>query len=230
MPLLTPACPPGTTWHLSFQGRRRHACLTTPGDFRQYLLRLRAVALRRACAVHAYALMPDRVQLLVTALLADSLRGLVHDQIRHGAGKYGSPWLSRHDCRAIDGEHHLLAAMRQVETAPVRAGLAACACVYPWSSHRANAEGQRDALLSPHRVYLALGRTTNERRAAYRGLCRESDDAALAARLAQAGSEHEAIGSAPFLPDACEDSTPVVFEPAPWPALPAAARGAMIDA
>ncbi len=41
---------------------------------------------------------------------------------------------------------------------------------YKWSSHRANAEGRVDSLLTPHPVYLALGREAAARQTAYRAL------------------------------------------------------------
>ena len=44
------------------------------------------------------------------------------------------------------------------------------AAAYPWSSYRANALGERSPLVTPHPVYLALGRDAPERQAAYQGL------------------------------------------------------------
>jgi putative transposase len=58
--------------------------------------------------------------------------------------------------------------MRYIELNPVRAGLARHPAHYRWSSYRANALGEADALLTPHALYCALGRSAEERRAAYR--------------------------------------------------------------
>ncbi len=49
----------------------------------------------------------------------------------------------------------------------MRAGLAANPGAYPWSSYRANALGEDDALVTPHPHYCSLGRSPDERRAAY---------------------------------------------------------------
>jgi len=45
---------------------------------------------------------------------------------------------------------------------------------YPWSSYRANAFGEEDALLRPHLLYKRLGRNQAARQAAYRELFRSS--------------------------------------------------------
>ncbi|MEO7324483.1 MAG: transposase, partial [Dokdonella sp.] len=45
---------------------------------------------------------------------------------------------------------------------------------YPWSSYACNAEGAPDTIVSAHAQFLALGRTDEERSAAYRALVRES--------------------------------------------------------
>jgi putative transposase len=50
----------------------------------------------------------------------------------------------------------------------VRAAVARRPQDYRWSSYRANALGKEDALVTPHACYCALGRTGDERRAAYR--------------------------------------------------------------
>ncbi len=43
---------------------------------------------------------------------------------------------------------------------------------YPWSSYRANGQGEPTALLSPHGQYQSLGATKEQRLAKYRDLFR----------------------------------------------------------
>ena len=52
---------------------------------------------------------------------------------------------------------------------------------YPWSSYRAHAQGDEDELLSDHKLYRRLGKSTENRQAVYRQLFR--------ARLAKADLE-----------------------------------------
>jgi putative transposase len=60
--------------------------------------------------------------------------------------------------------------MRYIELNPVRAGLVEHPERYPWSSHRANAFGVSDPLVSAHSLYRALGTTSATRRAGYLAL------------------------------------------------------------
>jgi putative transposase len=92
---------------------------------------------------------------------------------RHLATAYGhedSVWEEPYDASPVHARAHLLACMRYIEENPVRAGLAARPGEYPWSSYRANALGEDDALLTPHPHYYSLGRSPDERRAAYAAL------------------------------------------------------------
>jgi putative transposase len=87
---------------------------------------------------------------------------------RHGGT--GSMWDGRYHSSQIDSEAYLLLCQRYIELNPVRAGMVEFAGAYKWSSYRANAEGGRDDLLSPHAVYLGLGMNALERQRAYREL------------------------------------------------------------
>jgi putative transposase len=68
--------------------------------------------------------------------------------------------------RIQDGRHQLTV-MRYGDLNPVRAGLAARAGDWRWSSHRHYAYGEVDELITDAPEYLALGRTGPERRKAY---------------------------------------------------------------
>src|SRR5439155_17811522 len=82
-------------------------------------------------------------------------------------GHVGAAWEEPYDATPVYTRAQLLFCMRYIEENPVRAGLAAHPGGYPWSSYRANALGEDDALLTPHPHYCSLGRSPEERRAAY---------------------------------------------------------------
>ncbi|MFC5578311.1 hypothetical protein ACFPOA_09850 [Lysobacter niabensis] len=65
---------------------------------------------------------------------------------------------------------------RYIELNPLRAGMVADPGDYPWSSHRRNAYGEHDPLVSPHPAYLALSTDPTQRLQAYRALVRETID------------------------------------------------------
>lgn len=82
----------------------------------------------------------------------------------------GTLWEGRYRATLIDSEAYLLTCMRYIELNPVRAGMVAHPSEYPRSSYHHNALGQLDALVTPHLEYRRLGKTTDERQAAYRQL------------------------------------------------------------
>ncbi|MGD9951863.1 MAG: hypothetical protein AB7S87_04685, partial [Burkholderiales bacterium] len=72
------------------------------------------------------------------------------------------------DATPVYTRRYVLACMRYIELNPVRAGIVREPARYRWSSYRANALGEDDALVTPHALYCALGRSPAERQAAYR--------------------------------------------------------------
>ena len=70
---------------------------------------------------------------------------------------------------------------------------------YRWTSYRTNALGQADARLTPHPLYLALGRTDKERQAAYRELFRSHLDQVAIDDIRLALNQNQPLGNERFL-------------------------------
>jgi REP-associated tyrosine transposase len=182
------ACPEEAhaTLHVVQRARGRRACFSCAADRAEYLAVLRECAARAECAVHAYALMGNHVHLLFTSRRAGGPARLMPElascYARYLAGEYGHRdpiWEEPYDASPVHAQAHLLACMRYVEENPVRAGLARHPAAYRWSSYRANALGEGDPLVTPHPHYCSLGRSPEERRAAYAALfVRRADPAA----------------------------------------------------
>jgi putative transposase len=173
------ACPeaPGVALHLVQRGRGRAPCFSADRDRTAYLEALREAAGGCACPVHAYALMGNHVHLLATPAQRGGAGALLHAATegygRYLARAYGhedAVWEARYDGTPVHARRYLFACMRYIEMNPVRAGMVSEARAYRWSSCRANAEGEADALVTPHPAYFALGRSTAERCAAYRAM------------------------------------------------------------
>ena len=92
----------------------------------------------------------------------------------------------------------MLTCYRYIELNPVRAGLAAKAADYPWSSYRANAHGEACELLTAHDEFAALGASAEERRAVYRGLFGSHDDAAVFDDIRKATNAGYVVGDSRF--------------------------------
>ena len=92
----------------------------------------------------------------------------------------------------------MLACQRYIELNPVRAGMVEHPADYRWSSYRANAQGEENALVTPHEMYLGLGATEASRLTAYRELFRYELEPRLVDQIRQASNGNFALGSARF--------------------------------
>ncbi len=142
--------------------------------FREFL---RSALLQHSCALHAYVFMTNHVHLLVTPSTADgvskAMQCLGRRYVRYFNDRHartGVLWEGRFRATLIDSERYLFTCHRYIELNPVRAMLVRCPTEYRWTSHAANALGAEDSLISPHERYLALGRSPEARRVAYRAL------------------------------------------------------------
>jgi putative transposase len=122
-----------------------------------YLRLLEYFGRQNGCAVHAYCLMPNHVHLLVTpgsetalALTMKSVTQLYTQHVNKASERTGSLWEGRYRSCLVPTERYVLACYRYIELNPVAAGMVQHAGDYRWSSHRANAEGSRSALIDPH--------------------------------------------------------------------------------
>src|SRR6266852_7387850 len=191
------ACPeePRVALHVVQRGCARLSCFSRARDCAAYLEALRECAERAECAVHAYALMGNHVHLLFTpsraAGAARLMPAVAARYARHLATAYGhedSVWEGAYDASPVHARRHLLACMRYIEENPVRAGLVAQPGGYPWSSYRANALGEDDALLTPHPHYCSLGRSPDERCAAYAALFARASEGVIPVSRRRSGS------------------------------------------
>jgi len=173
------ACPEEAhaTLHIVQRARERSTCFSCSVDRTAYLRALRECAESEQCAVHAYALMGNHVHLLVTfarsggaARLMPAIAARYARHLRSAYGHDEALWEEAYDATPVHARRHLFATMRYIEENPVRAGLAAHPGAYLWSSYRANALGEDDALVTPHPHYYSLGRSPDGRRAAYAAL------------------------------------------------------------
>ena len=197
---------PGYLHHVIQRGHNRQPIALDADDHQRLLALLRTAAREHGLALHAYVLMPNHLHLLATPEAADSLprsmqalgRSYVR-QFNRKHGRSGTLWEGRYRSTLLEADTCLLACMAYLDLNPVRAGLAAAASDYPWSSHGHYAGLRPDPWLSPHALYWALGNTPFAREQAYAGQVAAGLSEAEQARLAQAAHSGWALGSAPFL-------------------------------
>lgn len=200
---------PNIPIHIIQRGNNRQACFFANEDYHFYLDWLTEHAGKTGCRIHAYVLMTNHVHLLISADKADSPGALMKalgqryvQYINRTYRRSGTLWEGRFRSCPIQEEAYLLACQRYIELNPVRAGMVTHPAEYRWSSYRANAQGEADALLQPHPLYLALGLDAYERQAAYRELFRFELDPGLVDDIRRATNGNFALGNERFAAEA----------------------------
>ncbi len=204
---------PGFVHHAIQRGHNRQPIFVDTADHETMLAMLGEGLRQHRVVLHGYVLMPDHFHLLATPegdglpLLMQSLgrRYVRYFNDRHG--RTGTLWDGRYRCTVIEAERHMLDALVYLDLNPVRAGLAASAADWRWSSHAHYVGAAADRLVTPPPQFWALGNTPFAREQAWAervaiGIARETQhmltnamlggwalgDAAFVARLqAQTG-------------------------------------------
>ena len=202
-PRLELACVP---LHVIQRGNNRAACFLSDGDHHVYLKYLAGAATRHDCAIHAYALMPNHVHLLVTPTLPGAVAAMMQDLGRRYVRVFndihqrtGTLWEGRYKAALVDSERYLFTCQRYIELNPVRGGLVRHPADYRWSSHRHYALGAHNALVTPHSLVMSLARDDTERRDAYCALFREALDAQAIDYIRTATNKGRVIGGDGFI-------------------------------
>lgn len=149
--------------------------------------------------------MTNHVHLLVSADSGEGVGALMKalgqryvQYVNRCYRRSGTLWEGRFRSCLTQEEDYLLGCQRYIELNPVRAGMVEHPAEYPWSSYRANAQGENAPLIVPHTLYLALGGDPVSRQAAYRELFRYSLEPGLVDAIRKATNGNFALGDARF--------------------------------
>jgi putative transposase len=110
----------------------------------------------------------------------------------------GTLWEGRYRATVVDAESYLFECMRYIELNPVRAGMVRHPRDHVWSSYRANAEDDEDALIRPHEMYGRLAKERQECKALYRALVEAPMNASVLGRIREHTNKGWALGSELF--------------------------------
>ena len=145
---------PGVAHHITQRGNNRQPVFLSSGHRKLYLHLLRQYAGRSAIRILGYCLMPNHVHIVAIPERENSLArvlGHAHSEyaltLNRMEGRTGHLWQNRFFSCPLD-ESHLFTALRYIDLNPVRAGLAAEAWNWPWSSALAHtSENTSDPVL-----------------------------------------------------------------------------------
>ena len=192
--------------HVIQRGHNGQAIFARATDYQLLLDLLQEYSRSFNVSVHSYVLMPNHFHLLLTPQSAEGvsqmLQALGRRYVRHfnsSQGRSGTLWDGRYRSTVLQAERYVLPCMAYIDLNPVRAGLAAAAADYAWSSHRHYLGHQGDRLVTPHALYWGLGNTPFSREAAYAELVQGGVAAPLQAALTEATRKGWALGDADFL-------------------------------
>ncbi len=165
---------PGAVLHVIQRGNNRTSVFVDDEDRVRYIDDLYDASCKHDVAIHAYVLMTNHVHLLASPSQAYAMPRMMQTVGRRYVGRFnrihdrtGTLWEGRYRAAVVDTDPYFFACMRYVELNPVRAGIVETPAEFRWSSHRANAFGEPDALVTHHSAYAALGDAVPLRRDAY---------------------------------------------------------------
>lgn len=134
---------PGAIYHVSLQGNGSQAVFRDAIDYTRLLLLIQEGVEKFGHRVHAYALLPDRLRLVVEVEQIPLSR--IMQQLGFRYTRWFNDWHAqaghlfqgRYRALLIDPQSYLLELIRTLHLTPVRAGLVSDPMHYPWCSHRA---------------------------------------------------------------------------------------------
>jgi putative transposase len=199
---------PGYPHHIIQRGNNRQVIFKTPADYQHMLHLLEENAKKFAVDIHAYVLMTNHFHVLATPQtdtgLPQMMQAVGRSYVRYFndlQARTGSLWEGRYRSTLIQTDRYLLACMAYIDLNPVRAGLAAEARDYPWSSHGLYVGLRADKLIAPHSLYWDLANTPFGREAAYAELVRAGVSPDQQAALTRSALAGWALGEDDFVAD-----------------------------
>ena len=175
-------------------------------DRQQFLAALRESALQHAVAVHAYALLVDRVLLLATPAADGALGALMQGLGRRYGAAYnrrhdrsGSLWAGRYRTAVVQAGACLQEALLYVDSQALPDGWTPDSAAPRWGSAAHHLGQARDALVTECSAWWGLGNTPFEREATFRRLLADGLPADRHAALGAAMRQGWALGDAAFL-------------------------------
>jgi putative transposase len=196
---------PDIPLHIIQRGNNRNKCFFENSDYLVYLDLLARGASAAGCRIHAYVLMSNHVHILASPENPGSpgsmMKAVGERYVRYVNQRYnrtGTLWDGRFKSCLVQDDTYLLVCHRYIELNPVRAGMVTDPSLHQWSSHRCNAYGEGNAIITPHPIVSGLGKDDFSRIHAYRGLFAEALPEREIARLRDATNYNYTFGSEKF--------------------------------
>ncbi|MBV1914615.1 MAG: transposase, partial [Pseudomonadales bacterium] len=196
---------PNQPLHIIHRGNNRQDIFESEQDMIRIKEDIKLALSKTSCRLHAYVIMSNHLHLLVTPIDRESLaffmQCLSNRYVRYYNAKHGRTgtlWEGRYKSSVIDSTHYLFTLYKYIEMNPVKAGMVKSPANYPWSSYSRNALAAPDDLVTDHKLYKALGKTTDQRCSSYKSLFDETDISSDEGLITQATMRGEVFGDKRF--------------------------------
>jgi len=192
--------------HIIQRGNNRIDIFHHKEDYSFYLECLSKAAKEHTLKIHAYVLMTNHVHLIASPLdetsIPKTLQSLGRRYVQYFNYRYertGTLWEGRYKATLIDSEQYLFTCMRYIELNPVRAtNMVKHPRDYPWSSYHANSSNINNPIITPHKLYQALGNDSQSRHKAYRLLFKTQLNNSEITNIREATNKAWVLGSDKF--------------------------------
>ncbi len=166
----------GMPYHIIQRGNNRIPIFSKEDDYLFFLELIREAKVKHSCRLYSYCLMTNHFHLLIEPVqekenISLLIKLLGAKYVRYFNKKYkrsGTLWEGRFRGSLVDKEAYFLACLRYIEMNPVRANISRYPELYPWSSYRFRAFGEKSNILDLDPWYDSLGYNLEERQAKYR--------------------------------------------------------------
>lgn len=156
-------------------------------------------------AVHAYVLLDNQIQFLITPAsdiaLPRFMQTIGRRYVRYFNDRYsrsGTLWDGRYRSAIIEADDYLLPCMAMMDNLPVVEGKSDAPEHFNWSSHAHFIGRNVDRCITPHPCIWAIGNTPFAREAAYARLVKESDGASTRSEFLESTQGGWALGTEKF--------------------------------
>lgn len=177
MPRLPRLLLPQSYYHIMTRGNNRHRIFECAKDYLYYLDLAARYKLDHPFDLYHYCLMPNHIHLQIQtrsiqdfATFMKRLNLAYFHHYRQEYGWAGHFWQGRYKSQPIGKDSYFIQTGKYIELNPIRSGLVKDLKIYPWSSYRYYAMGEKNALITQDMFYQDLGRNNIQRQKSYKNL------------------------------------------------------------